>query len=224
MKTIWLGQAGFLFKANGINILVDPYLSNSVEKLSPLNYRRTPANEEFYKIRPDIILLTHDHLDHTDPETLEKYLNAYKNITILASKNAWNTARKFGNGHNYVMFNRYTRWTQSGIQIKAVYAEHSDDFAIGAIIDNGAKKYYITGDTLYNEKIFGDIKEEIDALFLPINGVGNNMNMTDAQSFAEKINAKKVVPIHYGMFDEITPSEFKCKNKFIMEINKETEL
>ncbi len=224
MKTIWLGQAGLFLKIKGKKILVDPYLSDSVEKINPQNYRRLPINEDFYKIRPDIIVLTHDHLDHTDPETLEKYLTNYSDITVLASKNAWNTARKFGNNHNYVMFNRHTTWTEFDIKFTAVYAEHSDDFAVGVLINDGKSTYYITGDTLYNEKIFGDVKEKIDVLFLPINGVGNNMNMTDSKNFAKRINPKIVVPMHYGMFDEIDPKSFKCDNKIILKPYEEVEL
>lgn len=224
MKLIWLGQAGLLIEANGKKIIVDPYLSDSVEKINPLNYRRVEVDESFFKIKPDIIVLTHDHLDHTDPETLEKYLKNYSGITVLASKNAWSTSRTLGGNHNYVMLNRHTLWTEGGIEFTAVKAEHSDDFAIGVIIDDGNEKLYITGDTLYNEEIFGDIPNNIDTLILPINGVGNNMNMTDAARFAERINAKRVVPIHFGMFDELNPEEFNCKNRIIPKIYKEIEL
>lgn len=224
MKAIWLGQAGLLIEADGKKIIVDPYLSDSVEKINPLNYRRVPVNEEFFKIRPDIIVLTHDHLDHTDPETLEKYLNEYSGITVLASKNAWNTARSFGKDHNYVMFNQGTVWTEDGLVFTAVAAEHSDDYAIGFIIDDGNRKYYITGDTLYNKRIFADIPEDINTLFLPVNGVGNNMNMTDAKLFAEKVNAQKTVPLHFGMFDELDIAQFKCDNAVIPEIYKEINI
>ena len=86
------------------------------------------------------------------------------------------------------------------------------------------KKYYIAGDTLYNEEIFEDIPKDIYALFLPVNGVGNNMNTTDAARFAERVKAKKTVPIHIGMFDELTADEFRCKNKVIAEIYKEIKL
>lgn len=89
------------------------------------------------------------------------------------------------------------------------------------IIDDGERKYYVTGDTLYNEEIFGDIPSDIYALFLPVNGVGNNMNMTDAARFAKRINAERTVPIHIGMFDELTADSFYCKNKVIPKIYKE---
>ena len=61
-------------------------------------------------------------------------------------------------------------------------------------------------------------------MFLPINGVGNNMNMSDAERFAKRINAQKTVPIHVGMFDELRAVDFKCENKVIPEIYKEIKL
>ena len=88
----------------------------------------------------------------------------------------------------------------------------------------GEKKYYITGDTLYNEEIFEDIPDDIYALFLPVNGVGNNMNMTDAARFAKRVNAKKTVPLHIGLFDNLNPDDFECDNKVKAEIYKEIKL
>ena len=73
MKITWLGQAGLLFEVADKKILVDPYLSNSVAKIQPQNYRRVQVDEDFLRIKPDIILLTHNHMDHTDTETLKYY-------------------------------------------------------------------------------------------------------------------------------------------------------
>ena len=47
------------------------------------------------------------------------------------------------------------------------------------------------------------------------------MNKEDAARFAKRIGAKKVVPIHFGMFDELTAEDFSCENKVIPEIYKE---
>ncbi len=224
MTCIWLGQAGFLFRKDGFKIMVDPYLSNSVERINPKNYRRVPVNESFFEIKPDVMIFTHNHLDHYDPETVEKFITENSDILVLAPKSVWDEVRKIGGNNNYVLFNRHTSWTENGIKFTAVKAEHSDSAPIGVIIDDGEKKYYITGDTLYNEEIFEDIPDDIYALFLPVNGVGNNMNMTDATHFAKRVNAEKTVPIHIGMFDELTTEEFDCVNKVIAEIYKEIEL
>ena len=201
--------------------MIDPYLSDSVEKINPKNYRRVPVDESFFKIKPDVMIFTHNHLDHYDPETVVHFIDENSNVTVLAPKSVWDEVRRIGGNNNYVLFNRYTEWTQNGIKFTAVKAEHSDITPIGVIIDDGERKYYVTGDTLYNEEIFGDIPSDIYALFLPVNGVGNNMNMTDATRFAKRINAERTVPIHIGMFDELTADSFYCKNKVIPKIYKE---
>lgn len=82
----------------------------------------------------------------------------------------------------------------------------------------------LTDDTLYNEDIFADIPADIDVLFLPVNGVGNNMNMEDAARFARRVDAKKVVPIHTGMMDSLSPEALSVENKVIPEIYKEIVL
>lgn len=224
MKVTYLGQAGLLFEKNGFKIMIDPYLSDSVEKINPKNYRRVPIDESFFKIKPDVMIFTHNHLDHYDPETVSHFIDENSNITVLAPKSVWDEVRKIGGNNNYILFNRHTEWSENGIKFTAVKAEHSDITPIGVIIEDGERKYYVTGDTLYNEEIFGDIPSDIYALFLPVNGVGNNMNMTDAARFAKRINAERTVPIHIGMFDEITADEFDCKNKIIANIYKEITL
>ena len=224
MKIIWLGQAGLLFIKNGFKIMIDPYLSDSVEKINPASFRRQAVDESLFEIKPDVMIFTHNHLDHYDPETVCRFISADTNIVVLSPASVWQEVRKIGGGNNYIQFNRHTVWTENGIKFTAVKAEHSDISAIGVIIDDGDKKYYVTGDTLYNEKIFGDIPNDIYAVFLPVNGVGNNMNMTDAARFAKRINAERTVPMHIGMFDEITADEFDCKNKIIANIYKEITL
>ena len=225
MKVTWLGQAGLLFEKEDIKIIVDPYLSNSCFQLNPASDRRVPVDEKYLEMHPDVLVLTHDHLDHTDPETLEYYLGKQQNIVVLASKNAWNHVREFKGNHNYVSFNRHTIWTHEGIRFTAVKAEHSDDYAIGVIIEDEGKKYYVTGDTLYNTDILEDLSKDIDVVFLPVNGKGNNMNYVDAAEFAAAIGAKKVVPLHFGLFDDLDPEkDFICENKVVPGFFKEIKL
>lgn len=221
MKITWLGQAGLLLCSDECRIMVDPYLSDSVAKLNPKNSRRIPPDLSFFDIRPDVLIFTHNHLDHYDPETASVFLTRYQGITVLAPTSVWNQVRTAGGDHNYVEFNRHTQWTAHGIRFTAVGAAHSDPYAIGVIMQDGEKTYYITGDTLYNTEIFADLPKKIDAVFLPINGVGNNMNMEDAARFGKKVGAAKVVPLHVGMFDSLDPGDFPCVNKVIPQIFKE---
>ncbi len=224
MKATWLGQAGLLLEAeNGTAVMIDPYLSNSVVKYEPQNERRQKIDTSFLEMTPDILIFTHDHLDHYDPESAPVYLAREKKMTVLSPRSVWEKARKNGGNHNYVQLDTGTSWTEKGICVTAVKAFHSEPYAIGVIIEeqSSGKKYYVTGDTLYNEGIFSDIPSGLEAVFLPINGVGNNMNMTDAAAFAKRVGAKYTVPIHFGMFDSLDPNAFEAENKVIPEIYKE---
>lgn len=219
MKITWLGQAGLMLETGGKTILIDPYLSDNVKNFEPKNYRRVPVDERFLAIKPDVIVITHNHLDHLDKETLKYYLTDEASCLVLCPNGGWQEVRKFGGKSNYVLFNTGTTWTEGGIVFRAVKAEHSDPFAIGVIITAEGKNYYITGDTLYNEAVFANLPDmPLEAVFLPINGVGNNMNGTDAATFAARINAKYTVPFHVGLFDSIDPDTFTASNKIVPKI------
>lgn len=224
MKITYIGQAGLLFEKNGFKIMIDPYLSDSVGKIDPAKHRRVPVDTSLFDVKPDVMIFTHNHLDHYDPETVPHFINADSSVTVLSPSSVYTEVRKIGGRNNYVVFNRHVEWTQGGIRFSAVMASHSDPTPIGVIIDDGEKKYYCTGDTLYNSEIFSDIPDDIYAMFLPVNGAGNNMNMTDAKRFCEKVAPKVAVPFHCGMFDSIDLNDFEYENKVVPEIYKEVEL
>ena len=221
MQITWIGQAGLLFNIQGFQLMIDPYLSDSVgEQMG--NHRRVPVASKFLQIELDALICTHNHLDHQDPETIHALLGQGQEIQVLAPWEAWREVRKSGGNHNYILFNQNTEVTLNrGVRVKAVRAEHSDPSAIGVLLQAENKTLYITGDTLYNKGIFEDLPTDIDAVFLPINGVGNNMNLTDAARFAERTGAKTVIPIHWGMLDTVDPAAFKCPNRIIPELYKE---
>ncbi len=220
-KITWLGQAGILIEKDNYTIMVDPYLSNSCAQISAQNERRVPVEPWTYHIKPDMIICTHNHMDHLDPETLCRFLSEDTHVTVLCSENGFPEVRKYGRGNNCVMMHPGTVWTEAGITFTAVPAYHSETTAIGIIIDDGEQKLYMTGDTLYNKNIFHHIPDDIYALFLPVNGLGNNMNMTDAAHFARRVNAKYTVPLHCGLFDDIDFNDFEVENKVIPEFFKE---
>ena len=216
-----------MFEKNGKTVMIDPYLSDSVVKVNPLNYRRVPVDEKFFEITPDVMIFTHDHLDHYDPETAPRFFaKTDKQMLVLCPASVWQKARTHGGGHNYVQFDRLTEWTAYGMRCSAVHAEHSDPHAIGVIIEDldANKKYYVTGDTLYNKKVFADLPSGIDVIFLPINGVGNNMNAVDAARFFQASGAKVAVPLHVGMFDEKTPDIFDAEPRVLPEIYQEIKM
>lgn len=222
MKITFLGQAGFLLEKEDKKIIIDPYLSDNVKNFQPTNYRRKPIDESFLYIKPDIIIITHNHLDHYDKETLKYYFNEDRKIITLTPSSVWSDIRDYTGNNNHVLFNVGTSVSYFGINFYAVKAEHSDDKAIGVVIKDGKDYYYFTGDTLYNENIFKSLPTyKFKAVFLPINGVGNNMNVEDAIRFIGNFKVDKVIPCHFGMFDVMTGEELKGQNVVIPQIYKE---
>ncbi|MBQ4082136.1 MAG: MBL fold metallo-hydrolase [Clostridia bacterium] len=224
MKITWLGQAGLLLEACSKKMIIDPYLSDSVEKIEPHNKRRVAVDRRFLQIKPDIIVLTHNHLDHTDPETLQHYLSEDSEVLVLASANAWQTVRKFGGiKNNYVQFNSGTEWTEGELRFQAVHAEHSDECAVGVVIYAEGKVCYVTGDTLYHPAVFEQLPQRIDYVFLPVNGRGNNMNFADGKRFCERLGAT-AVPLHCGLFDALDLHDFAYEPKIVPEFYQEITL
>ena len=222
MKVTWLTQAGLLFENGNITVMVDPYLSDAMAKKNPTRARRMPTNVEYLDKQPDVIIITHNHDDHLDPETLLPIIERSKKpITFLAPYNAYLDLKKFGGNHNYVMLGAHSVWSERGITFYGVHAEHHDRTAAGYILDDGEKTYYVSGDTLYNYEVIDDVTElapdGVDYAFLPINGKGNNMNAHDAADFAYEIDAKVGVPIHWGLVDDIKPESFDFEDSLILE-------
>ena len=229
MKVTWLAQAGLLFENDNVKIMVDPYFSDSVGKLNEKKHRRIPVCEKYFDVTPDVLIITHDHLDHLDPETLSKILGeAKKPITVLAPTAAYNKLVAFGGEHNYVMLNPHSVWSEKGVTFYSVHAEHSDRTAAGFILDDGKQTYYVSGDTLYNYDVIDDVLElvddGVDYAFLPINGKGNNMNAKDAADFAYELSAAHAIPIHWGLFDSIDPADFDFEDAIVLTPYEAVEL
>ena len=229
MKVTWITQAGLVFRSERLTVVVDPYLSNSVGELEPEKNRRVPVCVEIFDIRPDVILITHEHLDHLDPKTLDRFLSSSdKPITVMAGENAYKRLLQFGNGHNYVLLSPHSVYSVGGVTFYSVKAEHSERDAVGFILDDGEKTYYVSGDTLYNFDVIDDcldlVEDGVDYAFLPINGRGNNMNAKDAADFAYEIGAKCAVPVHYGLFDDTDPDDFDFDDRLIIRPYEATEL
>ena len=225
MKITFLGQAGLCFDTGTTKIIIDPYLSNSVGERDAKKNRRQPIDDKWLNANPDILVFTHNHLDHYDEQTVKRYLSATTKRLVLAPRSVWNNVRLFGGENNYVQFQTGTKWTENSVTFQAVKAEHSDADAIGVVITIDNENYYVTGDTLYNQSVFDSLPSiAFKAVFLPINGVGNNMNAFDAALFAEKVKARNVVPVHFGLFDDMTGEELKLGNTVIPKIYKEIQL
>ena len=229
MKVTWLTQAGLLFENSKLKIMIDPYLTDSLGDICPNKKRRIAADESFFDASPDVVLITHSHIDHLDAATLKRVLSGCKSpALVLASESAYSKVCEIGGDHNYVLLAPHSVWSEKGVTFYSVRAEHSDRDAVGFIIDDGKQTFYVSGDTIYNYDVIDDVldlaPDGVDFAFLPINGKGNNMNARDAADFAYEIGAKCAIPIHYGLTDDVTPEEFDFEDQIILEPYKETKL
>ncbi len=220
MNVTWLGQAGLYFETAELRILIDPYFSDSVAERNASKHRRMPLDDCFFTLPVDVLLFTHDHIDHYDPQTVDRLLRREEPVSVLAPESCFSLAAAHGGAHTYVPFDRGTQYQQGNVLFTAVHATHSDPAAIGVVIDADGKRVYVTGDTLYDAENLNDLPDGIDAVFLPINGTGNNMNAAEAARFAAECGAKTAVPIHGGMFDGIDPQSFPFERKIIPQFCK----
>ena len=57
MEIQYLGHSSFRVVNKGIEILIDPYFSNDNKRLKPTEF-------DFRNLKPNFILITHEHFDH----------------------------------------------------------------------------------------------------------------------------------------------------------------
>lgn len=77
MKFIWYGHSVLLLRMNNKTILIDPMFGPNAGPISPFPINRFSDNTlDFIKDFPDIdlVLLTHDHYDHLDLDSIELLL------------------------------------------------------------------------------------------------------------------------------------------------------
>ena len=227
MKITFLGQAGLLFENNNSKIVIDPYLSDSLALEQPAKARRQPIDERIFSVRPTAIAVTHCHADHYDRQTLRRFFSEGRGIAVLSPVSVWKDVRTLSEGNNYILMRAGTSVSLGGMRLHAVRAEHSDEAAVGYVVEDREENafYYVTGDTLYSEDVFSSLPHvPLKAVFLPVNGEGNNMNMEDAARFFARTRAKYAVPLHFGMFDSIDPSRWEVAEKVIPKIYEEVVL
>lgn len=222
MKIKFLGQSGYIIKTEKAEIMIDPYLSDSVNRVAG-RPRTLPIPINPQNISCEAVICTHNHLDHLDPDTVTQINNEQFFITTNEGKTELN---RLGKDH-VASLNIGESTIVGDIEITAVFADHTVE-AFGLIVKAENKTLYFSGDTLYNEKLFDIAKYHPDITFICINGRLGNMNVKEALMTAKKIGAKINIPNHYDMF--ASNSEDPCaftnqiENGFIMEFNKEYDV
>ena len=218
MKITWLGQHGVAIQSGNKLLMADPYLMDTMHiDLGDDFERLVPVDEKWLDVRPDVVLLTHDHIDHLDMPSLQAVVTAQKNVEVLAGVNAWNKVRgQLTGDHNYIMMVPGNEWTSCDIRIRAIEARHSDHTGVGYVVDAEGLTIVISGDSLYFADIAREVEKPVDIAIVVMNGKGNNMNCVDAARYCASIGTKIAIPTHWGLFkkfqnDENTPGKFAAE-------------
>lgn len=219
MKIRFLGQSGYVLKTENSEIIIDPYLSDSVNRVAN-RPRILPIPIQPKNIKCDAVICTHNHLDHLDPDTVAEIIDNQFFITTNEGKTE---LLKMGKS-NVVSLNVGESIDVGDFEITAVFGDHTVE-AFGLIIKAEDKTLYFSGDTLYNERLFDIAKYKPDITFICINGKLGNMNVNEALVVAERIGAKINIPNHFDMFETNSENPYLFSKNIdggvVLKFNKE---
>jgi L-ascorbate 6-phosphate lactonase len=201
----WLCQAGFAFKSSaGQVVYIDPYFSDVVERL--IGFKRMMACPiAASEVIADLIVCTHEHLDHMDTDALQT-LAENRKVHFAGPVECMKEFEKQGIAPSRCHLLEEGKALSFGeVAVHAVYADHGElaPDALGVVLDFSGIRVYHTGDTAFRPEEFRPAIELQPDILLPcINGAFGNLNAEEAASLTEMVKPKVVVPTHFWMFIE----------------------
>jgi L-ascorbate metabolism protein UlaG (beta-lactamase superfamily) len=229
-----LGQTGLRISAGSLCILVDPYLSDSVQLLDSSDLvRQVPiAYDPKTLTAVTWILITHDHMDHCDPHTIPALAEASPQARFLAPEPVRRQLREWGIAESRIL-PATTDWLELGseLKVRAVPAAHprillgqdGEPRAVGYLLERGGQRVWIAGDTSVCEELIQSLKAlmPIHTALLPVNednfyrrrrGIVGNMSVREAFGLAAELNIEQVVPVHWDLFEinSTSPEEIQA--------------
>ena len=146
----------------------------------------------------DIILITHNHYDHMDIDSINKIKN--DNTIIIAPKSIESEINKI-DVKDYIYLNPFDEINIDGINIKTIPSYNinkpfhpRENNYLGYIVTYDNISYYVAGDT-DNTKEAQSVK--CDIALIPIGG-HYTMDASEATDLVKIINPSVVIPTHYG--------------------------
>jgi L-ascorbate 6-phosphate lactonase len=221
----WLGQHSFIVKAGGQVIYIDPFFA-------PWPSRQTaPLLAPTEARLADIVLVTHGHGDHLDPESLRGVVQASPNATFFCPRPE--ASRMIDEGgvpsERLKPLNAGEQATVGGAVVTAIKAKHetfdeqpSVGFPfLGYVVEASGVAFYHAGDTIMYDGLTAALQAlpHLDAMFVPINGRDaerflsgclGNFTFQEAAELAGELRPGLAVPCHYDMFvgNQEDPSKF----------------
>ena len=184
LKITFIGHGTLMFTFGGKIIHIDPYKRVA-------DYSQLP--------KADLILITHEHGDHLDPDVVSMIRKSTTEI-VLTQK----CAERVEGG---IIMKNGDRKTVMGLNIEAVPAYnivhmrggnmpfHPKGIGNGYIITFGKTRVYVAGDTENTPEM--KALENIDIAFLPMN-LPYTMSPEMVADAAKAFKPKVLYPYHYG--------------------------
>lgn len=215
----FVNHASFLIQVDGLNILTDPVWSKRVSPFSFAGPARVhPPGIEFDKLpKIDIVLISHNHYDHMDSETIKMLENKFSPKFIVPLANS-EKMKSFG-AKNVVEID----WWDSiqinyDFKITLAPAQHWSSRTLtdkrealwgSFYIDSKTEKIYFAGDTGYGPH-FLEIRKRLGAPTLSLLPIGAyeprwfmkamHMNPEEAVLSHLDLESKMSVGMHFGTF------------------------
>ena len=214
----WLGHASFLFRINGVSILTDPLLFGCPGPAFLKGLHRIPSPLQPEDFDMDVLLLSHEHLDHIHHPSLRS-LKEKESIQPIVPLGVGQKIQNHG-------FKNATEldWFEgvdigNSIKITAVPAVHYSNFSnttlwagfVISFVDSGGteKKIYFAGDTDYGAFMKRDVASYgpfdiacigVGGFYLPFPSRAEivHTNPEEAVQTSKDVNAKKLIGMHWG--------------------------
>jgi len=209
----WLGQAGFLVETGGGRLLIDPFFSEHEGRTFP-----PPPIDEF-GARIDRVLVSHEHLDHLDPPSLQGVAERSPGVEVIAPA----PLREMVEGLPFRGVRPGDRLDlPGGVAARVVPAVHAvhprDGYSegdpprfVGFVLEADGVAIYHAGDTIADDLVVAGLEGvRVDVALLPVNGrtyfreqedLAGNMGPRDAVALAAHCGASVLVPIHWDLFE-----------------------
>lgn len=216
LKVVWFGHSSVLMNFDGKTILLDPVMSHSTGPFGFMKRFQKPV-VELSELPPiDVILISHDHYDHLDMDTIKFFKD--KTTQFIVPLGVGSHLRGWGISEERI---KELDWWQSArfedIQIIATPAQHFSGRSFANqnktlwaswVIRSDKHNVYFCADSGYDTH-FKDIGEKygpFDLAFIE-NGQYNEkwreVHLLPEESIQayQDLKARKYFPIHWGMFN-----------------------
>lgn len=220
MRITFINHATFLIQVDGVNILTDPVWSRRVSPFKWTGPRRMKSPGIRFEDLPRIhaVLLTHNHYDHLDLETMRMVWGAHHPEIIVPLG-----VKKFLEASHIKVTCEMDWWQrmelQSKLAIECVPAQHFSGRGLldrdatlwcGYVIKTSAGTIYFAGDTGYNEETFKEIRARCGPFktsMIPIGAYEPRWFMSpihvspeEAIKIHRDVRSEASIAMHFGTF------------------------